>query len=207
MQVDTFSCRSLIQQGLLEEALTHLSNSPLPGTFRNDLILLNGQWEGSERQYSQNLIDYDQHFRDRSRIMSGLLDLLDRMEADFFQKSAINPQLYFFEAGSVLPESGDRKYQTEFKDETTRYVYWEMRLVHPASAGKIEFDLTYELYRPDGSLLTHIQKRRSVETGWVNSFYTNGWGAENPGSYVPGVYTVKQLINGRQVAEGKFTIL
>lgn len=59
MQVDSFTCRNFINQGQLEEALSHLSNSALPGEERNMLTLLNGQWEESERDFNQNLIPYD----------------------------------------------------------------------------------------------------------------------------------------------------
>lgn len=207
MQVDTYTCRDLINQGQLEQALKHLSNSALPGEERNILVLLNGQWEESERDFNQNLIPYEQHSRDRSRIMASLLDLLDQMEGEFLQNSAVNRQLEFFEAGGVLPDKGGRHYKAEFADAETRYIYWELRLMHTAVIGKIEFDLRYELFRPDGSLLANIQKRRSIEPGWINSFFTDGWGAENPGSYQPGTYTVKEYVNGKAVAEGRFTIV
>lgn len=206
MQVDSFTCRNFINQGQLEEALSHLSNSALPGEERNTLTLLNGQWEESERDFNQNLIPYDQHSRDRSRIMAGLLDLLDQMEEAFLQNSAVNRQLEFFEAGGTLPAKNERQYRSEFADSDTRYIYWELRLMHSAAVGKIEFDLRYEIYRPDSSLMGNIQKRRAIEAGWANAYFTDGWGAAEPGTFSPGTYTVKVYVNGKAVAEGQFFI-
>src|SRR5512147_2435464 len=137
MQVDTFNSRQLLAAGQLEEALKFLSNSALPGAFRNELILMNGQWEESERSFTQNLIDYQEHSRERSRLTVGLLDFLDRMEADFLKDSALDHKLYFYESGVPLVPKEDRKYVDVFDQATTRYVYWELRLIHPKSITRL----------------------------------------------------------------------
>lgn len=206
MQVDTFTSRQLLSGGQLPEALKQLSNSALPGQFRNELILLNGQWEDSDRNFGQNLIDYEQHSRDRSRLMVGLLNLIDRMEQDFFSDSARDNQLYFFESSGVITPKAERTYTNVFEKQSSRYIYWEFRLIHGAVAGQLDFDFSYEMYRPDNSLMTQHESRRTIEQGWANAYFSNGWGKETPGSFAPGKYTVKNFLNGKLVAEGSFKI-
>lgn len=206
MQVDTFSLRQLLSTGQFEEALEQLSKAVIPAKFRNDLILLESQWEESQHSFGANLIDYEQHSRERSRLIVGLLNLLDRMESDFFAESAVNPELYFFESPFTKIEEAARVYARVFPQATTRTIYWELRLLHSAVAGQLDFDLSYELYHPDNSLMGHNVKRCAIQPGWADSYFPDGWGWEAPGKYPPGQYTVKTFLNGKQVAEGVFEI-
>ncbi|HEY3298404.1 MAG TPA: ankyrin repeat domain-containing protein, partial [Armatimonadota bacterium] len=114
----------------------------------------------------------------------------------------------FFEAGKDLPESGDRKYATQFDHQTTRFVYCQADLenLQYNKRGHRE-TVTMELYRagrdePLQSESMSFDCRKDYASMW-------GWakfGSDDVGTLYPRPYTVKVYLNGKLVNESKFTV-
>lgn len=116
-------------------------------------------------------------------------------------------ELRFFETGWDGTRWDARVYANVFPRQTTRYVSWELRLVHPGPSERKAVTVDAIFYRPDGAVFAEHTREDSVDTGWTSSStsYARGW--RTPGNWRPGVYRVELSIDDQPVAAGEFEIV
>lgn len=115
--------------------------------------------------------------------------------------------LRFFEGGYKMTEMKKRVYAGQFRSAQTRFIIWELRLVHPQRAKRHHFRIDEVWYRPDGKILARQSLDTYLEKTWLWSYHNNGWGWENPSRWSPGKYRVELYIEGKRIAAGMFTIV
>ncbi len=114
-------------------------------------------------------------------------------------------RFYEKEFGQDLP-SNARVYKQTFSHLTTRAVGWEVHLVYPPQPERIEYEIEYVFYRPNGTILRKATDAH-IEAGWTNSSRTWARGYRQPLQWVTGLYKVELFIEGRLIASGNFDIV
>ena len=115
--------------------------------------------------------------------------------------------VHFFEAPpGQPPEKSQRVYRSSFESQSTRAVYWEVGLTHPAPGERIDFRIEARWYKPDGSQMAQQMVDRYVLPGWSNSYHNLGWGWAAAGHWAPGSYRVDLYVQSTRVASGTFRI-
>ena len=114
--------------------------------------------------------------------------------------------LKFFESGYDSPELEDRIYDVVFAQDETRYISWEIELVHvPFDEDKTIF-YTYKYYDPSGLIIHYDRSDFIIQAGWTNAWFSWGYGYDDPGNFITGVYYVELLVDDIVVAAGSFEI-
>lgn len=115
--------------------------------------------------------------------------------------------LRFFEkgAGETVAE-GRRRFGDEFPQATTRFVFFELALTHPAPGTRKTFNLHAICRRPNGSTFGEGDFSTVIEPNWSKSTHVYGWGFSEPGQWEPGRYRVEVSFEGTRIAAASFVI-
>jgi len=129
-------------------------------------------------------------------------------------------ELIFFEASLDHFKINTKRERLEEPNFTTPFPQQATRCIWCYVSGKWvkgeicrgrKYTLSYNLYRPDGTLLSHqTEKKLQISykyydiSGFVWRTYGYGW--REPGHWTPGVYQAEVLIDGARAATGQFTI-
>ena len=113
----------------------------------------------------------------------------------------------FYENGyNQLPEE-QRIYKRRFVKSETRYVYWEVRFVHPPQKRRIDYTINSTYYRPDGKVFAQNKNIKiSILEDWIYSWQTRGWGWKDYGNWVAGLYKVALYSEGVKIVDNTFEI-
>jgi hypothetical protein len=122
----------------------------------------------------------------------------------------LNPKvesLRFFESDAEGINSSQHNYRDVFGSAGTRYIGWEVNFSYPQADRRIDFTINDVVTRPDGTVDHQSQVSCFVQPGWTSSECHAGWG-NSDGQYwqQPGTYTVVLSVNGRQIANGAFSL-
>ena len=113
--------------------------------------------------------------------------------------------LRFFE-GPVTPTPREQRvYRDAFDGSTTRYVYWELNLEHPAPGRRTPFTIEAFWYAGDTRLRRHAV-RYHVQADWTWSFWHHGFNFAAGGAWPVGVYRVEVFVEGAKIASDWFQI-
>jgi len=113
----------------------------------------------------------------------------------------------FFESGYDHPEPEDRIYDVVFAQDETRYISWEIELVHISFDEDKTIFYTYKYYDPSGLIIHYDRSDFIIQAGWTNAWFSWGYGSDVPGTFVTtGVYYVELLVDDIVVAAGSFEI-
>jgi hypothetical protein len=115
-------------------------------------------------------------------------------------------RIKFFAAGKDVPADNNRKYQSQFDNRTTRFVYAQADFSHPRPKERIDFPLEFKLLGPSGSQVKQVVFNSHVETTWDNSYTYVGFGEDRVRNWEKGRYTVEVLMNGKSVGSQSFVI-
>jgi hypothetical protein len=119
---------------------------------------------------------------------------------------------FFVSDGITKSVFGKREYSARFPQRSTKYIYWELGLKHPAPGAKITFSIEAVWYKPDGSILyigstTKESINTYIESSWKDSLHSDkGVGWTEAGKWSPGLYRVDLFISGKKVDSGSFEI-
>ena len=111
-----------------------------------------------------------------------------------------------FESGGDVPDRKDRVITATFDALTTRFINIELELEYPRAPRSIAFEIGCRFDGPDSTSRAPMV-RGSVETGWVGSYHTAGWGARNRGMWPEGTYRVVCQGDGKTVATSEFKVV
>ncbi|MXY35671.1 MAG: M1 family metallopeptidase [Dehalococcoidia bacterium] len=115
--------------------------------------------------------------------------------------------LDFFEAPLGLPPLHERVFRTTFDRSVTRYITWQLRLVHPPPAARIDFSIDTTIYRSDGSVAASFASTSYIDEGWTSSYRSSGWGSATGGSWQPGIYRAELAVGGEPIARAGFEVV
>lgn len=115
-------------------------------------------------------------------------------------------RLLFFKSGHQPTDRDKRIYAGQFQGAQSRYINWELRLVHPRRERRSDFQIDEIWYKPDGSILAKQSLKTRLEATWVCSFHHHSWGWKKPSHWLPGKYRVELSIGGSRIAVGHFTV-
>ena len=115
--------------------------------------------------------------------------------------------LDFFETGATLPPRAERVYRTTFDRVTSRFISWQLQLLHPPPATRIDFSIDTTIYRSDGTVAGSYTSTSYIDEGWTNSYRSSGWGLVAGGSWQPGTYRAELALAGETIATGDFEVV
>ena len=120
---------------------------------------------------------------------------------------AVPAGIRFFESGRGEMPFAKRQYRTRFAADTARYINWELHLQHPAPRYRVNFQFSALLVDPQGKELARPTWNSYLEKDWSDTYHQWGWGADKPGFWKPGIYTIALLINGQEIARDSFEVV
>ena len=100
-----------------------------------------------------------------------------------------------------------RAYTIVFPLQTSRFINWELYLVHSPQPERIDFEIDAVFYRPDGTEVSRQTAESYVDAGSTRSDHESGIGWHEPGKWKPGLYRMDLYIEGQFVADGNFEIV
>jgi hypothetical protein len=114
----------------------------------------------------------------------------------------------FFEGGYDAPVKEQRLYRTSFSRTGTRYVNWELDLVHPAPGIKKEFTIEHIWYNPQGMEIFRSYFNTYVQDNWGYSYHNSGYGWRDASSsnWAVGTYRLDFYVNGVKIAVETFNV-
>lgn len=112
-----------------------------------------------------------------------------------------------YEAGENDINRESRVYQTSFNSSTTRYVMCEITLKN--SLYNIQpqtHKAKWIYYKPDGSVFGTVSDDWAIETSWETTWFSRGWGWDDPGNWENGKYLIEFYMNDKYVSSISFFI-
>jgi hypothetical protein len=123
-----------------------------------------------------------------------------------FKSIAKVDNLNFYEGPYDDVPRNERQYSTSFEGSATRYVYFDLVLTNYWREYGWNCELVVKIFDKVYDLKGVIFKRIYVVAEDEQTFFSGGWGAQNPGTWKPGEYLMKVFIFEEEVASGKFTV-
>lgn len=117
-------------------------------------------------------------------------------------------EIKFFEGGYDVPPKDQRVYRSSFPRTGTRYVTWELNLVHPAPGIKKDFTIEHIWFNAHGAEIFRASFKSYVLAEWINSYHNSGYGWRDVSSstWVAGTYRVDLYVDGVKIASEKFNM-
>ena len=97
----------------------------------------------------------------------------------------------FYEGGAEGVPLGQRFYSTQFAAAQSRFIVWELNLIHTKPHERYDFTIHAIWKNSDGSVLGEQDLPAYFESNWTSSEHSLGWGSQTAGSWRPGTYTVE----------------
>ena len=115
-------------------------------------------------------------------------------------------ELQFFESAEILLPGAPKVYSQTFSQFSTRYIYWELGLIHPATEQPLTLEISAVYYRSDGSIFREQTVSYTVETGDQASTPVAGAGSTQTGNWGLDAYRVDLVVDGALVASEGFQV-
>lgn len=113
----------------------------------------------------------------------------------------------FFERGFDSIEPENRIYINEFQKYLTRYINYEITLLHPFLPGERNFNIKSIYYKANNEVFSEIVDNFQYKNETTIYWTSNGCGWEKPNQWEKGEYRVEFFIEDVKIGEEKFTIL
>jgi hypothetical protein len=115
-------------------------------------------------------------------------------------------EVKFFEAGFTAPALGSRIYQAQFNHRTSHFIYWELHLMCPSVASRVNFTIYATWYYPNGRIFGNQTVNTHADPGWTEPVYNSGRGWQRAGMWTRGTYRVDLYVNGNRIGSGSFSV-
>ena len=112
----------------------------------------------------------------------------------------------FFEGPPLLPPGAERVYSQNFNRSDTRYIYWELGLVHPPPGQQQTLVITAVYTQSDGTQFKLQTYNTLILASAVNTIHIKGTGFVDPGQWSAGSYRVDLSVEGVLVASETFQV-
>lgn len=112
----------------------------------------------------------------------------------------------FYEAGADGVPVGQRFYSTRFAAAQSRFIVWELNLVHANPHQRYDFTIHAIWKNSDGSVVGEQDLSAFFESNSTSSEHTLGWGSQTAGSWRPGKYTVELYSRNSLLATRSFEV-
>lgn len=110
--------------------------------------------------------------------------------------------LKFYESDVENLKDNERFHGERFCNSFTRYINWELNLMHQNNKYKRKFDLKAIYYGINGEILETYTRNCKISDDWAFSQFTSGWGYPKPNRWETGVYKVEIYIDNKlQIVE------
>jgi hypothetical protein len=113
----------------------------------------------------------------------------------------------FFSSGNSIPSRATRLYSSRFDATASRYINIELEFAFPRPGRVIEFPVTCQFLKADGSVAGTVNLRFAVQPDWDNINNATGWGSENAGFWAPGIYRTRCNSASSFVGEASFEVV
>jgi len=134
-------------------------------------------------------------------------DTTSEKGSDFKSSGAVVTDLRFFESGGNAPPEDEREFATSFSKSSTKYIYYQLSLSHPALPHRVDINLTARIYKSDGSLYGEMTQNIYILPDWETSWHLQGWGWEIPGNWPIDTYTLKLFDGADEIVSENFSIV
>ncbi len=115
--------------------------------------------------------------------------------------------LRFYEAGFDTPEEAQRIYNTEFSQNSTRYIWCLVTVKNNLyNIRNQTHHVIWRYYKPDGTFMGEMSSQFEIKSEWEYSWIPHGYGWDQPGSWDSGSYRAEVLFDGKKIGESYFTI-
>ncbi len=113
----------------------------------------------------------------------------------------------FIEGPPFLPPGAERVYSQSFNQSDTRYIYWELSLVHPPPGEQQPLEIT-AVYTQSGGTVFISQAPYSsiILANAVTTTHIKGSGFSDPGQWPADSYRVDLSVEGVLVASETFQV-
>ncbi len=113
----------------------------------------------------------------------------------------------FFEGRYDAPSEEKRNFLSTFPQSASRYIWCQVDTINNLyNIRSHTHDIQFRYYENEGTFVGESKGTWTFKPEWETSWNQHGWGWETPGYWKPGVYTVKVLMDGKQVGQNQFTI-
>lgn len=114
--------------------------------------------------------------------------------------------LLFFESdGGVMPRP-NRRYTTEFRSDSTRYINVQLDLSHALALEDRELAVACTFMIPERDARTTFEWVSPVRRGNASSGISTGWGTLEGGVWPPGAYQVLCTVDGVPAPDAGFVV-
>ncbi len=114
--------------------------------------------------------------------------------------------LRLFPVERELPAMSDRRYAGTFAAAETRHIGVELEFTHAPLGRAMTIPVDCYYFWPDGQTSPPVLLRYEPQATWPGGYSAGAIGWEQPGHWLPGVYTVTCLIQGRPVIVDRFDV-
>ncbi|MDZ4164049.1 MAG: caspase domain-containing protein [Smithellaceae bacterium] len=117
-------------------------------------------------------------------------------------------EVKFFESGYETPPKDQRVYRGGFSRTGTRYVQWELNLVHPAQGVKKDFTIEHVWFNASGGEIFRASFKSYILADWTSSYHNSGYGWRETSSttWVAGTHRVDLYVDGIKIAGENYNI-
>jgi SH3-like domain-containing protein len=112
----------------------------------------------------------------------------------------------FYEGGPDVVPVGQRFYSTRFAAAQSRFIFWELNLVHANPHQRSDFTIHAIWKNLDGSVVAEQDLNAFFESNQTSSEHSFGWGSQTAGWWRPGKYTVELYSRNSLLATRSFEI-
>ncbi len=196
-------------EGDLDKALKSLSSSLQNTEYGDGLVLLQGRYNRLQKNKNLGVIENDDFDAESNKITLSVLNLLKTVKSDFFSNEMkFESNLYFFEsAQEQMTAKENRVYLTEFENDKTRSIGWELRGSFPQLQFPISLAIKWRGLNPENVYSTDYFADFTLLEGWGVCWLHRLWGYKDYGKWKTGKYQIEVFIDDNQIGKGNFTII
>lgn len=114
--------------------------------------------------------------------------------------------LLFFESDGGVMLRADRRYTTDFRSDSTRYINVQLDLSHALALEDREVAVACTFMIPEQDARSTFEWTSSVRRGNASSGISTGWGSLTPGVWPRGTYQVLCTVDGVPAPDAGFVV-
>lgn len=114
--------------------------------------------------------------------------------------------LRLFPVERTLPAKDERRYATTLAAAETKHIGVELEFTHAPLGKAMKIPVECYYFWPDGQTSPAVMLSYEPQETWAGGYSAGAIGWDQPGQWLPGVYTVTCMIGGRPVIVDRFDL-